>query len=234
MNDSKQKECGLVSPGSGFFSNTKQLTEVKKTALRDLNDNIIISPQNGVNRNHAVDEFKVSGTKRSVPESSMVPPSRQFPCSNGANGNLVYIRRKSENEVEKSNTIDRMDNDASFPQLKESSHGLQEASRQQSPLEGPKGYSAFAPIPGASINTYSVGGPSLAISLGRAGNEMPSTDVNHNAVSSENIHVNSQKKREQDLKERFHRLQALLKSYDNASHEDYIQSKLFPIPLDLY
>ncbi|KAL5708095.1 hypothetical protein ACHQM5_018928 [Ranunculus cassubicifolius] len=224
--DAKQIDLGVVTPGTCLASGAKQQqTEVKKTALRDLQNDIrIVSPQNAAIRVPTTEGIKVSGTKRPSPERPMALPSRQPPANNGMNGNLVYIRRKSDQEVEKSNIID-LDSSSSCPPPKEVSQGIQEVSRQQqSPLQGSKGYSAITPIPGSSVNTYSVGGPSLPVSLAKTATPLPSDgDVNHTAVNAGNLHI-PQKKSEPDFKERFIRLQAFLKNYDNSSHEDYIQT----------
>ncbi|KAF5206515.1 Integral membrane protein hemolysin-III, putative isoform [Thalictrum thalictroides] len=222
MAETKLNDCVLVNHGSGSIRcDQQQIKEVKKTALRDLqNGNIMVSPQNAAKRG-STDAVTVSGTKRPTPECVMGPPCHLSPSSNGTIGNHVYIRRKSEQEVEKSNTCDKMENNADCLQSKPFNHGTQVTPRQQTPLQGTKNYSAFA-YPGASIKMYSPGGASIPLSLGKAVN-VPSADLNRPSVASGSSPANSQWTSDQHFKERFLRLQAFLKSYDNSSHEEYTQ-----------
>ncbi|KAF9603934.1 hypothetical protein IFM89_039154 [Coptis chinensis] len=224
MIDSNQNAHGLINPGTRLVSREKhQPAEARKTALRDLqNANTMVALQTA-NRGPTLDSFKVSGTKRSTPEFPMGPPCRQSPSSNGTNGNFVYMRRKSEQEGEKINTFGNLDNNGGCPQSRQFSHGIQETPRQQIPVQGPKGFSAFAHIPGASLNPYPSGGPSLPVSLGKPVDALPVRELNHPAGSPAVIPLDSQKEDDQHFMERFHRLQAFLKSYDNSSHEEYTQ-----------
>ncbi|PIA56834.1 hypothetical protein AQUCO_00700880v1 [Aquilegia coerulea] len=225
MAETKQNDCVLVNHGSGTIRCDQQhVKEIKKTALRDLqNGNIMVSPQNAAKRGSATVAINISGTKRPTPECIMGPPCHLSPSSNGANANLVYSRRKSEEEVEKSNTCEKMENNADCPQLRQFSHGVQETPKPQTLSQGPKNYSAFAHNAGASIRTYPLGGASLPLSLDKPVNG-PSADLNRPSVASGSSPANSQRISNQHFKERFLQLQAFLKSYDNSNHEQYTQA----------
>ncbi|XP_010266173.1 PREDICTED: uncharacterized protein LOC104603754 [Nelumbo nucifera] len=231
MVDSKVNQYGLPNTGAGLPTSDKQhAILVKKTALRDLqNDNRISLPKPQGNSTFLKEkgplkDAKVSGNKRASPEcpAPASPPGHQSLSSNGENSHLVYVRRKSESELGKSN----MDNDAGHPPARQFNHGDQETPRQLTQMKEPKMscFSAYTPIPMASLMTFSSGGPTVPLSLGKAGNGLPLAEPKNPAVTSAPVPlVNHQGNSEPHWKERFIRLQTFLRNCDHSSQEDYIQ-----------
>ncbi|KAF8377703.1 hypothetical protein HHK36_031087 [Tetracentron sinense] len=245
MIDSKSNEHGLSNTGTGSPTCVKQSPiAAKKIALRDLqNDNRIMVPKPLGNsllkeRGPFTNALKVSGTKRPIPECPLSPPCHKSPSSSGTTGHLIYARRKSESEQCKSNTCNYSGSNSSCrqPTL---SHEEQETPRQQTQMKEPKisCFPAFAPIPMASLMTFSSGGPSVPLSLGNQSGA-PSVPLSlGNPVSGLSLAesnyptvtsmvpppINPQGMRDQQWKERFLLLQTFLRDCDNSNQEDYIQ-----------
>ncbi|PQQ18357.1 uncharacterized protein Pyn_08609 [Prunus yedoensis var. nudiflora] len=114
--DSKFSEYGMGATESELPVHDKQLSvPVKKTALRDLQNDIRVAMPNSIGNSPLLKDGgpisnapRVLGTKRPLPEPecSMSLPHHQLPSSSAANGHLVYVRRKSEADVVRSSTCD--------------------------------------------------------------------------------------------------------------------------------
>ncbi|XP_019051509.1 PREDICTED: uncharacterized protein LOC104587121 isoform X2 [Nelumbo nucifera] len=228
--DSKANENGLGNVGPGFHTCDKQHpVPAKKTALRDLQNSYrTVVPKTQGNspflkeKGPILDAIKVSGNKRPSPEIPPNPPCHQSLSSNGENGHLVYVRRKSELELGKSN----VGSDASHPPPRKFSHDEQESPRQNTQMKESKisCFLSYAPIPMASLTTFSSGGPTVPLSLGKTGNGLLLRESENPIVTSgDSLMVNQRAPSESHWKERFLRLQTFLRNCDHSSQEEYIQ-----------
>ncbi|KAF8410305.1 hypothetical protein HHK36_002831 [Tetracentron sinense] len=235
MIDSKSNEYGLGNTGTGSPTCDKPPPiAVKKIALRDLqNDNRIVVPEPLGNspllkeRGPITNASKLSGAKRITPEFPPRPPCYQSPSSDGTTGHLMYARRKSESELYKSSTCDNTGSNTSCSQFLQSSQEGQETPRQQTQMNQPKisCFSAYAPIPTASLMTFSSGGPSVPLFPGIPASGLSPVEPNCPTVTSVTlVSVTPQGKHDQHRKERFLQLQTLLKNCDNSNLEDYVQT----------
>eukprot|EP00262_Sarcandra_glabra_P008303 TRINITY_DN21682_c0_g1_i2.p1 TRINITY_DN21682_c0_g1~~TRINITY_DN21682_c0_g1_i2.p1 ORF type:complete len:250 (+),score=33.07 TRINITY_DN21682_c0_g1_i2:367-1116(+) len=229
MIEAKFNEYGLAISGTGGSSCDKQQPSVKKTALRDLqneNRNIISKPLGNSPLPKVIgpvgDAEKV-GSKR--PNSDCLSL-----CNNNTSGKIVYIRRKAEPEPGKIVSCDNFDNSIP-PQSRELSIEKEESHRQPSQIKEPKisYFSAFSPIPVASLTTVSSGAPLVPHSL-MTSNRSTVAEPNYPMVSSTGIHTlvspqNTYNQNNRHWEERFQRLQLFLKSCDQSNQEEYIQSK---------
>jgi hypothetical protein len=234
--DSKFSEYGMANTENDLPTHDKQLPVAgKKTALRDLqNDNRIMVPNTTGNspllkdRGPIIDAIKVSGAKRPSLECPVSPPHHQSPCSNAANGHLVYVRRKSEAELGKSGTGDSTSINADCLQSRQLAH-QEETTQPKSQMKEPKVscFPAFAPFPmAASIS--SSGKPSVPHSLGKPGMRLASVESNYHHVASAVPSLSNPKGlKNLQWEEPYHQLEMLLRKLDQADQEDYLQSKPF-------
>ncbi|KAJ4964469.1 hypothetical protein NE237_024408 [Protea cynaroides] len=230
MIEPKTKDLGLSNTETSLRTSDKQQLLVKKTALRDLQNDNILGPKSVGNspflkdRGPAIAPVKISGIKRPAPECPTSPTSHQSP-SNNANGHIVYIRRKSESEVGKSSTCEITENGADCPPQRQFSHREQGTYRQQIQMKDSKvsSFPAFAPIPMAPPMTFSSGGPTIPLSLGKSGNGLSPAEPNYPAVSAAVPFLVSPPANNQHWRERSLRLQTFLRNCDHSSQEEYIQ-----------
>lgn len=237
--DSKTTEHGRGNGESDLASGDKQLPiAAKKTALRELqNENRIIAPSStkGLSsfkdRNPTGDPIKVAGTKRPLPpppsmDLSVSPPRNLSPSGNAAaNGQLVYVRRKSETETSKSGTGDQAY--ISPNHLQSASVSIpHESLKQQSQIKDPKivPYPAFASIPFTSPIGLSTK-PSIPFPVGMSGMKTGyPTELKYGSVASASSPMeNSTMMKSLHWEERYKKLQKLLCDLDQADHKDYFQ-----------
>ncbi|XP_042509447.1 uncharacterized protein LOC122085074 [Macadamia integrifolia] len=231
MIDPKTNDLGLSNKEHGLPRSDKQQLSVKKTALRDLQNDNILRPKPLGNSHFLKDRgstmaaVKVSGIKRTTPECPTSPSGLQSSSNNNANGHLVYVRRKSESEIGKSSTCEIMENSADCPPLRQLNHGEQGTSRQQIQMKDSKisCFPAFAPIPMAPPMIFSSGGPTVPLSLGKSGTCLSLAESNCPAVSSAVPFLASPPASNEPWRERSLRLQTFLRNCDHSSQEEYIQ-----------
>lgn len=228
MIDSKSGDYGKGNTGSGLATCDKQLlAPVKKTALRDVqNENRTVLPKPLENSPGPKDAeatknaIKLLGAKRPIPDRPLSPSRPQSLSSNGANGHLVYVRRKSEAEQGKNSAPDS-EPSTDYPESRQ----LEQKGEipQQAQME-PKGagLSAFSSIP-EPLTTTSSGLPSVPVSIGKPVNG-PS-----GANSAVSCPQQSQEVRSTHWQERLVQLEAYLKNCDQSNQEAYVQSKCFKI-----
>lgn len=238
--DSKTADRGHGKSESDLHTGNKQLPiAAKKTALRELhNENRIIVPSStkGLSsfkdKEPTRDPIKVAGTKRPSPQPSpdlsVSPPRNLSPGGNAANGQLVYVRRKSETETSKSGIGDQVY--ISPNHLQSASVSVsQESLKQQSRIEKPKivSYPAFASIPFTSPIGSSTK-PSIPFPLGMSGMkaELPAEPKHGSVASASSPMENSKMMKHLHREERYKHLQKLLSDLDQADHRDYFQSML--------
>ncbi|KAJ4965071.1 hypothetical protein NE237_016920 [Protea cynaroides] len=228
MMDPTAKDLGLSNTETSLPKSDKQQFSLKKTALRDLQNDNILRPRPVGNSHFLKDRgptmapIKVSGIKRHALECPTSASGHQSPSNNNANGHLVYVRRKSESEVGKSSTCEIMENSADCPPLRQFNHGEQGTSRKQTQMDSKIScFPAFAPIPMAPM-TFSSGGPTVPFSLGKSDNEISPAEPNYPAVSVA-VPLASPLASNQHWRERSSRLQTFLRNCDHSSQEEYIQ-----------
>ena len=225
MIDSKFGEYGKSVTGTGLATCDNQpLAPMKKTALRDLqNENRTVLPKPLENSPALKDAeatknvIALLGVKRPIPDRPISPSRPQSLSNHGANGHLVYVRRKPEAEPGKNSAHDN-DHSAPYPESRQLSH--KEDIPQQAQTKEPKGagFSAFSSIPGASTTTSS-GVPSVPVPPGKHVNLPPT------ANSAVEFSEHSQEIRNVHWGERIMQLEAYLKDCDQSNQEAYVQSK---------
>ncbi|GKV24194.1 hypothetical protein SLEP1_g33833 [Rubroshorea leprosula] len=195
--DSEVGAHRLHNPENSSPSCEKQLpAAVKKTPLRDIqNDNRVV-PNSKINSPYAkdggpaVDAIKVSGTKR--PPAWMSPSQDQSPSSNSPNAHLVYVHRKSGVELGKSSTCDGIviNTNGNSPHIRQVD-SLEETNQSKPQIKEPKVscFRAFAPLPKASLMSSSAKAL-VPLSVGKSG-MMLSPESNHHPVASDTTLLNS-------------------------------------------
>lgn len=224
--DSKLGEHGCRSNGTDLSIPDKQLpATLKKPVLRDLqNNNRTVVPNPAAdtsflkNKDPISDSTKVSGVKRPSSESSMASPPNHSQGSNAANGHLVYVRRKAEAEIGKSNICNTTRIDADYKQA-----GKTEDTPKPKPQEGKVScFPAMVPFPMSSpVNSSSQ--PSVPFSVGKSGVRLAHTEANYHP-SYVATQCNSRAYRLLNWEERYHHLQMMLKKFDQSDQEEYRQS----------
>uniref|UniRef100_A0A2P2JZL6 Uncharacterized protein n=1 Tax=Rhizophora mucronata TaxID=61149 RepID=A0A2P2JZL6_RHIMU len=223
--DSKFSEYKLGNGGANLSTHDTQFPiAVKKMALRDVQNEIrspssIGNPKLSKDRGTNTDVVMASGAKRPLTEDP-VNSSHYQP----ANAHLVYVRRKPEAEISKSNASDsRMINS----DCSNSRQPGQQASQSQQQMKEPKVPSllAFPSVPVASSVSKS-GKPSVSFSPGQSNPRFSSLESNKHPVASAVPLANNLKGiQKMQWEERYYQLQSLLKQLDESDQEDYIQSK---------
>ena len=229
MINSKLNSNRLGDNGSGLPTYHKQPPlAIKKIPLRDVqNDNRSLLHRHTESEGGSIaDAIKTSGTKRLTPDCPQSPPCHQFFSSNGANDHLVYARRRFESELGKRRILDLPNKNADNLHSTQFCQNMQQIPEQQTQMKDRNAYCApaFAPIPLASLVTFAFGEPSVPLSMGKPSNELLDVESNYLKVTSEVPHsVHSKETDDQQRKERFLRLQKVLKQCDEFDQNDYIQ-----------
>lgn len=229
MINSKLNSNRLGDNGSGLPTYHKQPpVAIKKIPLRDVqNDNRSLLHSHTESEGGSIaDAIKTSGTKRLTPDCPQSPPCHQFFSSNGANDHLVYARRRFESELGKRRILDLPNKNADNLLSTQFCQNMQQIPQQQTQMKDRNVYCApaFAPIPLASLVTFAFGEPSVPLSMGKPSNELLDVESNYLKVTSEVPHsVPSKETDDQQRKERFLRLQKVLKQCDEFDQNDYIQ-----------
>lgn len=229
MINSKLNSNRLGDNGSGLPTYHKQPpVAIKKIPLRDVqNDNRSLLHRHTESEGGSIaDAIKTSGTKRLTPDCPQSPPCHQFFSSNGANDHLVYARRRFESELGKRRILDLPNKNADNLRSTQFCQNMQQIPQQQTQMKDRNAYCApaFAPIPLASLVTFAFGEPSVPLSMGKPSNELLDVESNYLKVTSEVPHsVHSKETDDQQRKERFLRLQKVLKQCDEFDQNDYIQ-----------
>lgn len=229
MINSKLNSNRLGDNGSGLPTYHKQPpVAIKKIPLRDVqNDNRSLLHSHTESEGGSIaDAIKTSGTKRLTPDCPQSPPCHQFFSSNGANDHLVYARRRFESELGKRRILDLPNKNADNLHSTQFCQNIQQIPQQQTQMKDRNAYCApaFAPIPLASLVTFAFGEPSVPLSMGKPSNELLDVESNYLKVTSEVPHsVHSKETDDQQRKERFLRLQKVLKQCDEFDQNDYIQ-----------
>ncbi|XP_058098534.1 uncharacterized protein LOC131243308 [Magnolia sinica] len=234
IDTNKLSEHGLANGGTAFPTFDKQQSiSAKKTVLRDLqNENRNITAKQPGNsplpkeREPLMDAVKVCGSKR--PQSDCLASSTfdQPPCNNGANGQLVYIRRKAEQELGKMNASN-MENIGS-PQSGKFGTDRQELHGQINQMQEPKVSCSpvFTPMPGTSLTTFSSGGLSVPHCFRKPINGVTVAEPSYSSATATTgipLLFNRQRTSNQLREQRFLQLQLFLKNCDQSSQEEYIK-----------
>lgn len=227
--DSKVGELTSVNSEAGLSGEDKQLpVPLKKTPLRDLpSENNIVPPKGSSNplalkEVVTIEATKVSGSKRPSPDSPM-SPHQQSSSNNGANGHLVYVRRKSEAETGKNCNNEIITDNANSPlpsQLGHQEDGLRPKSLiNESQMQA---LPAYAPIPG-SVMSIPPGKPSIPIPLGNCNTKTALEEPKTQAVPSIVTSPVEARVKKQNWEERYVQLQMYLKTLDQSNLDDHLQ-----------
>ncbi|KAK9164938.1 hypothetical protein Scep_000129 [Stephania cephalantha] len=220
----KLANTGTDSPNDG----KQQQPAGKKAVLRDLqNDNRIMvpkpicSPPFIKDKSPIAPAIKVSGNKRLATECLPNPICHQYSSGCNPSGQLVYARRKSEQDLLKSSQSEDSHGNLF---MKKICHQEQGAPQQLlTPIDGLKScFPAFAPMPRGSLMTLSSVGPSVPL-MGRPVKETQSEESKHFATTVVPHQVHSLVTNTQNWRERFNQLQAYLKNCDQSNQDEYIQ-----------
>ncbi|KAL6011936.1 hypothetical protein ACLOJK_002402 [Asimina triloba] len=225
-------ECGLASNGTPLSACDKpQPVSGKKMALRELKEAQNIPRLSGnspprKDNGSCTSAAKVCGSKRSTPDCQPNSVCNQSACNNSLNGHLVYVRRKSETESSNTNVFSAV-NAKSLQPIKPSS-GNQESlgSQDQREETGVSGIPVCAPMPAASLATFSSGGPSVPNSLGKLHNGLAASESNCQPIATGApyaISPQSQRASNRYWEERYLCLQTFLRSCDQSGQEEYIK-----------
>ncbi|XP_068646435.1 uncharacterized protein [Aristolochia californica] len=242
MIEPKCGEYGFGNCGTTLPTNKLPQLQLKKMALRDVQNearNFVtrlpaLKNYPTKERGPNADVFKASGIKRSKADCPVGPTSLHYPSnscekrprhaypaastapqsssSHSKNGQLVYVRRKTELEQGKSMGLSQSANQE--PQLQEY--------QKQAPRA--PGLPVFVPIPSASLRTFPYGGLSVPSSMGNPASVPAGGFSCYAPTSSHSPSTDkSQSKANRHWKERYDNLQQYLKSCDESSREEYIQ-----------
>ncbi|XP_047938858.1 uncharacterized protein LOC125186528 isoform X2 [Salvia hispanica] len=215
--DSTFTEYGLAHTESGLSNSDKQLsisTAAKRTELlgsRNESPMAVsksIGSQFPVETSESVDEaVKISGTK-----------------SNGGGAHIVYVRRKPELEIAKSNLCDTQLNADNCSDTKKSVN-QDDATQQFTGKNEPMiCVSDAAPLPRASSPSFSSTRRSVSPSLGVSGNISSPENIKH-------VDFNCRKPSPKEpamvsvnlWEEQYNRLQSFLKMLDQSDQYEYVQ-----------
>ncbi|KAL7156311.1 hypothetical protein ABFS83_02G001100 [Erythranthe nasuta] len=255
--DSTFTEYGLAHVQSGLSNSDKPLSAFVPAKTSELqsscNENpmtvskSIGSPLLMENSECAGEVVKMSGTKRPISECQHSPPR-----SNVGSGHIVYVRRKPETDLAKSNVshvrvdaVDcppakrnachiRVDTVVCPPSVKSSDQG--EATQQRKEMnEHVISVSDIPSLQRASSPSFSSTGRSVSPSLGMSNNISSPENMKHahvdcaNPTSEDPIMVNVAL-----WEKRYCRLQSLLKMLDQSDQYEYVQSMPFHFIISLY
>lgn len=203
---------------------------MKKIPLRDVqNDNrSLLHSQTQLEGGAIADAVKLSGTKRLAPDYPQSPPCRQFFNNNVVSDHIMHVRRRFEMELGNRRIQDWSSKKADTLHSSQFPHNMQGIPQQQMHMKDHNEYCApvLAPIPSASLVTFSFGEPSVPLSMGEPNTESLKADSDHRKVTSEIPHsVHSKVTDDQHRNDRFLHLKKVLKHCDEFDQNDYIQSK---------
>lgn len=227
--DSKVGELASGNSVAGLSGQDKQVpVPVKKTPLRDLQseNNIVAqkSPSIPLVLKEVVttETVKVSGVKRPSPESPM-SPHQQTSSNNGANGHLVYVRRKSEAETGKNSNNEVIADNAIPPEPSQLGH-QEDGNPQKSLINDSQMQSlpAYAPFPG-SVMSINSGKHSIPLSLGNSDTKLAFEELTSQAVKTVTTSPAEARFKKQNWEQRYIHLQMYLKKLDQSSLEDHLQ-----------
>ncbi|KAI3446344.1 hypothetical protein Pfo_003009 [Paulownia fortunei] len=227
--DSTFTEYGLAHAESGLSNSDKQLSvsvaAKKSESLDSRNENpmtvskSIGSPLLMEDSECAGEAVKISGTKRPVPECLRSPPK-----SNAGSGHIVYVRRKPETDLSKSNACDTQSDAVDCPHFRKSTD-QGETTQQLTEINEPViCISDVAPLRRASSPSFSSTRRSVSPSLGMSSSISSPENIKH-------VHVNCANPPSEDpimvnvtlWKERYCHLQSLLKMLDQSDQYEYVQ-----------
>ncbi|CAN4123096.1 unnamed protein product [Withania somnifera] len=233
---------GVTGGGTGMPAFGKQLPGVtRKTALRDMQNqkSSLMSkhPENThfLGARPVADPTRVCGTKRLTPERPLNTNSSISLSNNGTNDNILNARRRFELELGKGriqNNVDKFVEATHSKNLSQLQRTIPQKQNQQ--REGSSGHPPVAMSNHLTpMVAFSHGGQSLPNSLGKAGHNSHAAHIDSSKFSPKPAHALDVKLDDQQLTERFIRLQTFLKQYDEANQTDYIQMLLRLPPPEL-
>ncbi|KAG9154222.1 hypothetical protein Leryth_000688 [Lithospermum erythrorhizon] len=195
----------------------QQFTAVKKTALRDLQN------QNGSFLASQQDPVKLLRTKKLTPENPSNLRSQLSFSNNAANEHIVNARRRFELELGNGRSYS-VEKYADIMQSKQSCQPQQGNPNKQTQLK--ESNNTHVPVATSSNLTppakISYSGPSKANQLGKKGNNIQAVDFLK--VSAEIPQKTcSESIIEQKMSDRFIHLQQFLKQCDESRHRDYFE-----------
>ncbi|XAR61545.1 hypothetical protein NMG60_11015999 [Bertholletia excelsa] len=242
MINSKVNNNILGNIRTGFPSDHKQSSLMKKVALRDVqNDNRSLignHPESSpvLGGRPIADAIKVAGTKRLTPERPLSPPPNPHLRRNGPNDHLLHAQRKVDSEPGKVSIQEKMDKAADRLQLN-SKHSLttsQELPHQLIPKRESDSYIASIVRPGHMAPMTFPFGAHIPVSLDKTGNGLSSVDSSCIKVNSEVCRsIDLKMSGDEQRKDRFLDLQKFLKQCDEYDNRDYIQMLLNMPPAEL-
>ncbi|XP_057769126.1 uncharacterized protein LOC130989199 isoform X2 [Salvia miltiorrhiza] len=223
--DSTFTEYGLAHAESGLSNPDKQLSisiATKRTELlgsRNESPMAVsksIGSQFPVETSESVGEsVKISGTKR---------PIRSPPKINGGSGHIVYVRRKPELELAKSNLSDTQLNAANYPDTKKSVNQDDTTQQLTGKNEPVMCVSDAAPLPRASSPSFSSTRRSISPSLGVSSNISSPENIKHGDVNCIKPSPEDPKMASVNIwEEQYSHLQSLLKTLDQSDQYEYVQ-----------
>ncbi|KAH9608953.1 hypothetical protein KSS87_008829 [Heliosperma pusillum] len=226
--DSKVSEVALGNEEPVLCTQDKQLpVPLKKIPLRDLQseNNIVMQkgPGNPIVLKEAVitGPPKVSGTKR--PSDAQMNPHQQSPNNSGANGRLVYVRRKADGEAGKIGNCEVIADNTQSPQKSLPGHqdGPQTKSLDKElPIQR---LTEIAPIPTSPTMCVPSAKPSIPPAFGSLDSKLVSEEHQSHTVPSPICLAAETKANGQNWEERYIQLQMYLKKLDQSSLEDHFQ-----------
>ncbi|XP_074312838.1 uncharacterized protein LOC141648225 [Silene latifolia] len=225
--DSKVSEVALGNEEAVLCSQDKQLpVPVKKIPLRDLqsDNNIVMQKGPGIPlvlKEAIAGPPKVSGTKR--PSDAQMNPHQQSPNNSGANGRLVYVRRKSEGETGKIGNCEVIADNSQSPQKSQPGHqdGPQTKSLDKElPIQC---QTEITPIPTSPTMCVPSAKPSIPSAFGSLDSKLVSEEHRSHTVPLPINLAAETKANDQNWEERYIQLQMYLRKLDQSSLEDHLQ-----------
>ncbi|KAK6129436.1 hypothetical protein DH2020_036825 [Rehmannia glutinosa] len=162
---------------------------------------------------------KISGTKRPIPECRQSPPR-----SNAGSAHIVYVRRKPETDLTKSNVCDTQRDAADCPRLLKSTDRSETTQRLTEVYKSVICTSDVAPLCRDSSPSLSSTRRAVSPSRGISSNISSPENIKHvpvncaNPLSEDPITVNVTLS-----EERYCRLQRSLKMLDQSDQYEYVQ-----------
>lgn len=152
-------------------------------------------------RESVINAIKVSGIKRPPSECLASLPEDHSRRIDATTGHFVYVRRKSEAVLRKSNTCDKRSNNAHCPHMGQLGHNEETTqlmhTLSRKPTDPP---------------------------LGKTGNRLPPAEANYPPITSAIPFLdNPRGMKSQHWEERNLQLQRLLRKLDQSNQEDYLQ-----------
>lgn len=237
--DSTFTEYGLAHTESGLSNTAKQISVFVAAKTLELQTSCDKSPMT-VSKSVgspllmgdsecAGEAVKISGTKRPIPECQYTTPK-----STAGSPHIVYVRRKQETDLAKSNICHIQGDAADCPPLRKSLDQGEATQQLKEMNEQVISISDVAPLQTASSPSFSSTRRSISPSLGISGNISSPENIKHAHVdcanpSSEDPMVNVTLR-----EQRYYRLQSLLKMLDQSDQYEYVQSRPFSYTVSSY